>query len=657
MRSLSKEAERKLISAIEKAAARVNDGDKPTDAIIKSAREHDIPAGHINLMVHAYNTGRTTTQREKGESTLEKAAEFPLAAADDVLKALYPETVKSSSAIKRAEAISTEYALPVTGMLARRRDEMQKAAAAQTLLPEKTWTPPPRDEHAAVMRAQSEKIAAQRAEEEKRRQATASYGKAAAALDDLSTYFRTPGNMSFGDALREVNLRLGPQGVTVLEKVAAVYPHFSKQADTKKPHFGDNVVYGLVQTVLDSVGAYNDAQSKVSIKKSEAVCKKTAPKFLTGSILAADGPLELKEAARKPFEFGSRKGGPGTNPLGGGSGYQGGDPAPEPEPPFPPTAANQKLDELAGRLDNVGEPIPSFDAEMSNIANRQQQDKEIEDIIGRERDSGQAAAKEMRDRDLAENDKRINAENEKLRAEARDWEDAHNPTPERAEELQQQNMQDYWSQQDDAQRQKAERNRAEKAEHDANTEMRDKWRKGLDEQKELKKKERDEFKNYGKGIGADIGKAFKGDFMGNASAPIKTIGGLLGAKSVADMSPVQKKDPSKVLREQYQKLTDPSHENAIKTIRAKSILHDMVLNDPVISGYDPQDVAMAFNEIAELAPSLVDAPGMIRPLLRKRLESGQLADFDVKQILDMDKLRADRDKALMETKEKTLNLL
>jgi hypothetical protein len=250
MRTLAKEAERKLISAIEKAASLVNDGMSPNDAIIKSASEANIPSGHINLMVHAYNTGRTTKQREGGESTLEKAAEFPLADVRVILEALYPENVKTSAELKRNEVVSTEYAVPPSGFLNRRRDAMQKAASAGVALPEKTWTPPPRDEHAAVMRTQSEKNAALRAAEETRRQAAAAYQKAASSLDELNTYFRTPGNMPFGDAVREVGLRLGPSGVSVLQKIAAVYPHFTKQADTGKNHYGHDPLYKLVEDVI-----------------------------------------------------------------------------------------------------------------------------------------------------------------------------------------------------------------------------------------------------------------------------------------------------------------------------------------------------------------------------------------------------------------------
>lgn len=478
MRTLTKEAERKLISAIERAAALVNEGADPNDAIIKSAGDSNIPAGHINLMVHAYNTGRTTKQREAGENTLEKAADFKLADADAVLKALYPEQVKTSAELKRAEVVSTEYAVPPAGFLNRRRDMMQKAASAAVALPEKTWTPPPRDEHAAVMRAQSEKNAALRAAEETRRQAAAAYQKAANSFEELNTYFRTPGNMPFGDALREVGLRLGPSGVSVLQKIAAVYPHFSKQADTGKNHYGPDHLYTIVQDVIGTVERYNEAQSRVSTKKADAgFCKKELPEFITGSILhnPAEEPLELKEA-----EW------PKNTP---------------PAWPMPQSSA----------------PAPK-EAERS---------KPIE---------------------------------------------------------------------------------------------------------------------------------FKADISALTS-PAKAVGQAMGASSANDLTGMGPVDTKKEIKKQYDKLYDPEHESALKSIRAKGVLHDLILNDSVISGYDPQDVAMAFNDVSELSPTLVEAPGMLRSVLRKRLEAGSLADFDVKQLLDMEKVRAERDKLYNETRRLGAELL
>lgn len=452
MRALSKAAENTLISAIEKAAAMVNDGTAPDAAIIKSATDFNIPAGHLDLMVHAYNTGRTTKQREQGENTLEKAADFSLADVTKIRAALYPESVKTSAALVRDSIISTEYAIDPRHMLARHRRDQEKAAAALRPLPALTYVRPPRDEQIAAQRAYSEKQAHRLAAEEARRVSTAAYGKAAAALDSLTTYFRTPGNMGYQDAVREVQLRFGADGVSVLQKVAAVYPHIEKQATTKNNYFGDNPLYALVDTVLTSTQTYNEVKVKVAAEKTASA--KPTNEIIRGSVLDAleEKPLTLKEAT---------------------------------SPPAPP------------------KPKSSFNPLLS---------------------------------------------------------------------------------------------------------------------------------------------------------PAKMVGGIIGMGSGKEAPPAPK-DPLAPVKSEFNSLSDPDHESALQGIRAKSVLHDLMLNDPIISGHDPQDVAMAFNEIAELSPNLVSSPGMLNSVLRKRLEAGQLGDFDVKQLLEMDKLRAERDKIQNETRRIGLETL
>jgi hypothetical protein len=459
MRALNKEAEQKLITAIERAASLVNAGATPNDAIIKSASDANVPAGHINLMVHAYNTGRTTKQREQGENTFEKSADFQLANADVVMEALYPKQVKTSSAIEQSGIVSTEYAVSPVGFLNRRKAEMNKAASAQVALPAKTWVPAPRDEQAAVERAYSQKVAEKRAAEEVRRVASAAYQKAAASMEKLCEYFRVPGNMSFGDAVREVSLRLGNDGEMVLNKVAAVYPHVTKQAATREMYIGDLVPCQLVENVLNAVEDYNTAQKAANdIKTASAPVKKEVPEFLTGSILynPVDEPLTLKEAAPRP---------------------------PRPTPPEKPTT-----------------------------------------------------------------------------------------------------LKDYF------------------------------FSPGTTAAKYL------------------------------TAAPKKPS----GFSSLISSDPQSSSD---VIKDQYNKLTDPAHETALRDIRAQGAIHDLMLNDSVISGYDPYDVAMAYNEISDAAPSMGDSPALLQAMMRKRLQAGEMGDFDVKQLLEMDKLRADRDGAVLNNRE------
>lgn len=451
MHPLAKEAQTKLIGAIERAAGYVNGGMSPNDAIVKSAAESNIPAGHINLMVHAYNTGRTTKQREQGEGTLEKAADFPLADAQTVLDALFPKTVKTSAQIASSGVVSTQYAVPPRDLIARRNAAMTKAAAAKISLPEKTWTPPPRDEQAAARKAASDRRAAELAAEELRRRATAAYAKAAAAMDELQEYFRHPGNLSFQDAVRETELRLGDEGVSVLKKVAAVYPHLEKQAARNEMVYGECAPCKLVANVLAAVYAYNDAKAAVPVK--EAFSKKEVPEILTKSILynPADEPLTLKAAAGAA----------------------------------PPSA-------LSGALNA---PL--------NIAH------------------GMTSGP--------------------------DW--------------------------------------ATKT----------------------------------------VGKYEQG------------VGDILGG------------DPQKTYSKSIKSLTDPEHETTLKNIRAQGVLHDLMLNDEMISSYDPQEIATAFNELADIAPSFIESPGAVQALLRKRLAAGQMADFDIKQLVDMEKAKAEAAKARTET--------
>jgi hypothetical protein len=486
MRSLSKEAEQKLIQAIEKAAEYVNSGLAPNDAIVKSAAEHSVPAGHVNLMVHAYNTGRTNKQREQGEDTYEKAADFNLADAETILARLYPKQVKTSAAIRKAEHVSTEYAVPPTGFLARRRSALAKeAAATQTFFSEKAYVAPPRDEHAAAMRAHVQRVAEKRAAEELRRQATMAEHNAAVAMDKLAEYFRVPGNMSFSDALKEVGLRLGPQGVNVLEKVAVVYPHFKKQAATNRDHFGTDQVYTLVENVIDSVNTLVTARNNAPPVKAAAAEKKIVPTHITGSILhnPTTEPIDLKTAAA-------------------------------PRPPAPKTWSQRTNTALFGAQNPKG---GGKDSENSTLQSFSKPISTVGEIIG-----GTVGGKK--------------------------------------------------------------------------TDM------------------------LASGLGLDV-------------------------------------DPAKEKLKAYQDLTAPEHELQLKNIRAQATLHDLMSNDPVISGYNSNEVADAFNDIANTAPNIVESPAVLQAVLRKRLEAGQFADFDVKQLLDMDKTKTERDNTLLTQKKLEQDLI
>ncbi len=259
MQPLSKAAEAKILSAIEQTADLVNEGLEPSAAVAKAASAGGLPTGHINLLVHAYNTGRTTRQRQLGEDVLEKAADFPLADASRVLELLYPTQVKTAAQLARSAAISTEYAIPPGDMIRRRSERQKQAEALARPLPPLLEAPPPplqRDPQERLKRAYNRSVENTRAIDEARRQVTMAEVSAIAGLDAVRDYFKQARAMAYGDALKEVEYRSGRLGVAVLEQIAAVMPQLTKQAATGAVHMGRDPLYDLVTTAVKAASHY-----------------------------------------------------------------------------------------------------------------------------------------------------------------------------------------------------------------------------------------------------------------------------------------------------------------------------------------------------------------------------------------------------------------
>lgn len=84
-------------------------------------------------------------------------------------------------------------------------------------------------------------------------------------------------------------------------------------------------------------------------------------------------------------------------------------------------------------------------------------------------------------------------------------------------------------------------------------------------------------------------------------------------------------------------LEDPTHMAELRKIRAEAMLQDLMANDEVISGYDPDAVIGHYNELSSLVPESALQPAVMRSALRERLqtnpqtfEAGQLADIESK---------------------------
>jgi hypothetical protein len=95
--------------------------------------------------------------------------------------------------------------------------------------------------------------------------------------------------------------------------------------------------------------------------------------------------------------------------------------------------------------------------------------------------------------------------------------------------------------------------------------------------------------------------------------------------------------PSELSTSMMSSLSDPDHEQALRQIQVKAMLSDLLANDEVISGYDPDEVMSAYNEIAAMSPRASMQTGMMRPLLRKRLTAGSVEPFEAQQMAEVEK--------------------
>ena len=223
---LSKEAETKITDSLSEVAELVNSGCSPNEALAKTASSNGVPVGHLELMVRAYNTGRSETQRQSGADPLEKLAEFELADLKTVIDTVYPDRVKTASSLLRDTLISDAY---------RRAPEPEKVELKPLtkLADDKgEYRPLERDGlgHTRVISSLIEKIG--RNSEKLRADSSQSRDRMMDGINKLASYFRTFGGKPF-TVVQNNSVRLfGKKAEALLNILSSSNKSFKKQAGT-----------------------------------------------------------------------------------------------------------------------------------------------------------------------------------------------------------------------------------------------------------------------------------------------------------------------------------------------------------------------------------------------------------------------------------------
>ena len=138
-----------------------------------------------------------------------------------------------------------------------------------------------------------------------------------------------------------------------------------------------------------------------------------------------------------------------------------------------------------------------------------------------------------------------------------------------------------------------------------------------------------------------------GDFQSQSlgtPTPVGVFGkesGLFGGMAMVGLGAAARGAATQPVEDQVAKaeleLSDPEHLMELRQIETRAMLSDLINNDEVISGYDPEEVMQAYNEIAQLSPRSAMQPAVIRPLLRKQLSQGAIEPFEAQQMADIEK--------------------
>jgi len=310
---LTDTSEQLIGDALVKVADLVNDGMHPDDAIVKIASAERIPAGHVRLMVRAYNNGRSVGHFKNAGDLEEKAAAFDIADGSIILERMFPSEFKSASVHHEETAVSGDYSMSPAGWRGRR--EKAAAAKVEPVDLQKAWGLEKAAEYPRQLkdrRALSHVGDMRRHAETHRHQAIKLAYDVANSVDAVTDYFRMADSLPFQQVRENVTLVLGTPGTKLMDKLANEHPQFTKRAG--RPH---NVnwelpPYSLIKQALERVSEFNtsreamDGAEKFASEQSQEALRPFVQRpehsVITGSVW--EDPSQTEKQAVGPIGLG-----------------------------------------------------------------------------------------------------------------------------------------------------------------------------------------------------------------------------------------------------------------------------------------------------------------------------------------------------------------
>lgn len=366
---MTRQSEERLLNVLESVAGAVTDDGDPNEAIAKAASEKGVPSGHIHLLVNAYNTGRTTRQRLDHDNVWDKAASFPLADTGDILQRMYPDEIKSASALSRETAVSEDYLVSPIGWVNRLAAAEKQAWARTQELPPLVATPPapnPTDEAAAWRRKEREVGQLTKAASEARYRTSYALDLTRDLTGELQAYFKTAKAAPYVE-VRDNCLRLHGDAVQpIFTYLEAEQPELAQKRASRITGPAKGHAYDLVERCLEAGEVFQALRDDYHEKQAAADQAESAL-YAGAQRPRARHPIlghELQDEETKEAEGKGLFTNMIAKPMGILGNYQ-------------DSIHKAQGAELAKQMVKQPKPDPNLDAEMKNI----QRKSVIQDLL------------------------------------------------------------------------------------------------------------------------------------------------------------------------------------------------------------------------------------------------------------------------------------
>jgi hypothetical protein len=181
---------RKVATAVETTIQFVEEGQEPSAALAKAAKEHSLLPEYVKLAAYAYNTGAQQAQRQESDGILDKVADFAIADADKAIETIWGP--------KEVEKVSSDYSsAPLWAERNYRQQDLSRIRSLQSPTLEKSAEHltsvkerETGDPKIAMAHAYNRSLTEKRSAEEARYQASAANNRMLVAVSQLGDYFK-----------------------------------------------------------------------------------------------------------------------------------------------------------------------------------------------------------------------------------------------------------------------------------------------------------------------------------------------------------------------------------------------------------------------------------------------------------------------------------